>query len=80
MAEYQTARIPTQLPYIPWLLSFREIPAALAAWEKLTLKPDLVLVDGQGALIRAVSVLRASRGAAGFTRYRCGQKPVMRHV
>ncbi|HDS6402276.1 TPA: deoxyribonuclease V [Morganella morganii subsp. morganii] len=48
VAEYQTARIPTQLPYIPGLLSFREIPAALAAWEKLTLKPDLVLVDGQG--------------------------------
>lgn len=48
VAEYQIARIPTQLPYIPGLLSFREIPAILAAWEKLTLKPDLVLVDGQG--------------------------------
>jgi deoxyribonuclease V len=37
-----------EFPYIPGLLSFREIPLTLAAWEKLSLVPDLVLVDGQG--------------------------------
>ena len=42
------ARIPTQMPYIPGLLSFREIPAVLAAWEQLTVLPDLLLCDGQG--------------------------------
>jgi deoxyribonuclease V len=42
------ARCPTTFPYIPGLLSFREIPAVLAALEKLTVLPDLLLCDGQG--------------------------------
>lgn len=42
------ARLPTAFPYVPGLLSFREIPAVLEALEKLTTWPDLVLCDGQG--------------------------------
>ena len=41
-------REPTRMPYIPGLLSFREIPAALGAFEQLSRRPDLVMVDGQG--------------------------------
>src|SRR5262245_2592580 len=33
-----TATVP--FPYIPGLLSFRECPAVLQAWEKLSMKPD----------------------------------------
>jgi deoxyribonuclease V len=39
---------PVAFPYVPGLLSFREIPAALAAAEDLTTEPDVLLCDGQG--------------------------------
>ncbi|MGV3558890.1 deoxyribonuclease V [Larkinella arboricola] len=35
-------------PYIPGLLSFREIPSLLEAWAKLKTEPDVVMFDGQG--------------------------------
>ena len=35
-------------PYVPGLLSFRESPLILAACEKTSNTPDLILIDGQG--------------------------------
>ncbi|MGQ0602755.1 MAG: deoxyribonuclease V [Anaerolineales bacterium] len=43
-----TADAPLVFPYIPGLLAFREGPAVLAAWDKLSTKPDVVMFDGQG--------------------------------
>jgi deoxyribonuclease V len=37
-----------EFPYVPGLLSFREAPLILAALERITVTPDLIMVDGQG--------------------------------
>jgi len=37
-----------EFPYIPGLLSFREIPVMLEALEKINTVPDVILCDGQG--------------------------------
>lgn len=46
--EVKTAEGKLNFPYIPGLLSFRESPLVVAACEKLSTTPDLLLVDGQG--------------------------------
>ncbi len=37
-----------EFPYVPGLLSFREVPPLLKAFEALRRKPDVILCDGQG--------------------------------
>lgn len=46
--DQAVARQPTRFPYVPGLLSFRELPAVLEALEGLSVEPDLLLCDGQG--------------------------------
>lgn len=48
VTERALVRVPTTFPYVPGLLSFREIPGVLAALETLRVPPDLILCDGQG--------------------------------
>lgn len=48
LADFAVARLPTRFPYVPGLLSFREIPAALRALSALGVRPQLLLCDGQG--------------------------------
>lgn len=44
-AETDESRL---FPYLPGFLSFREVPVYLAALAKLGVRPELLLVDGQG--------------------------------
>jgi deoxyribonuclease V len=46
--EVARAEKPLLFPYVPGYLSFREGPAVLAAFEKLSRLPDLAFFDGQG--------------------------------
>jgi deoxyribonuclease V len=46
--EEATAVATLRFPYVPGLLSFRELPAVAEAWGKLRTRPDVLIFDGQG--------------------------------
>ncbi len=47
--EVKIGKAPTVWPYIPGLLSFREAPAILRAFEQLQSIPEAIIFDGQGS-------------------------------
>ncbi len=48
VVDSEVAACAVRFPYIPGLLSFREVPPLLTAFDRLRTEPDLVIVDGQG--------------------------------
>ncbi|MGD1102847.1 MAG: deoxyribonuclease V [Terriglobia bacterium] len=46
--ERRMARRKLRFPYVPGLLSFRESPVLLAAFARLRVSPDVILIDGHG--------------------------------
>lgn len=43
-----SATADVDFPYVPGYLSFRELPALVEAWERLQVRPDAIIFDGQG--------------------------------
>lgn len=43
---YSLTKVP--IPYIPGFLNFREAPVIIKAWRQLAIRPDVLLVDGNG--------------------------------
>lgn len=50
LVESQVVELPTELPYIPGALSYREGNALIQVIQKLTQQPDVIMFDGQGIL------------------------------
>ena len=50
VVERVHAVAPTEIPYIPGLLSFREGGAILAGFQELSVDPDLAVFDGSGRI------------------------------
>ena len=48
LVDTSVVSMEVKFPYVPGLLSFREIPPLIAAWEGLGTEPDVVMLDGQG--------------------------------
>jgi len=48
VVEQATAARDDAFPYVPGLLSFREVPVALDALARLRVTPDVLICDGQG--------------------------------
>jgi deoxyribonuclease V len=48
LVDHAVVKDTIPFPYVPGLLSFREIPMLLKAWERLSTKPDVIIADGVG--------------------------------
>lgn len=61
----------TDFPYVPGLFAYRELPALLAALDRLTVAPDVLVADGHGiahprrfGLASHLGVVTAGRASA----------------
>jgi len=48
LLSYSLVKAETKFPYVPQYLGFREVPALVEAWNQIHVKPDILVLDGQG--------------------------------
>ncbi|SNR59050.1 deoxyribonuclease V [Desulfurobacterium atlanticum] len=66
-----------EIPYVPGFLAFREIPLLVRAFNKLSTKPDIVIVDGHGiAHPRRMGVASHFGVVTGTPTIGCAKKPL----
>lgn len=76
VVEIASARGTIDFPYIPGLLSFREIPLLREAWFRLRQKPEILICDGQGIAHPAPDRIGQSSGSGiGRLHGRMREKP-----
>jgi deoxyribonuclease V len=46
--DQATASVHVDFPYVPGLLSFRELPPLALAWDRLGVRPDVLIFDAHG--------------------------------
>jgi len=76
--ETRVARVPTAMPYVPGLLSFRELPALLQALAQLSRRPGLAFIDGHGiAHPRRLGIAAHFGVATGLPSIGVAKKPLV---
>ncbi|MFY9308940.1 MAG: deoxyribonuclease V [Bacteroidia bacterium] len=72
---YSLVKAETRFPYVPGFLAFREVPALVQVWERIPVKPDLLVVDGHGiAHPRRLGIAAHFGGITGQPSMGCAKK------
>ena len=78
VVERSGRRLPCRFPYVPGLLSFRELPALLEAFRALSTMPDVVICDGHGiAHPRRMGIASHLGLWLGVPTVGCAKKPLV---
>ncbi|MGE5172683.1 MAG: deoxyribonuclease V [Betaproteobacteria bacterium] len=78
LVEQQSSVQELSFPYVPGFLSFREGPAIIAALRKLSHRPDLILVDGQGiAHPRGIGIASSAGVLTGIPAIGCAKSRLL---
>ncbi len=81
MLDRTTAVGKIPFPYIPGLLSFREGPVLIKAFQRLKLKPDVMIYDGQGIAHPRGMGLASHMGLwLGIPSIGCAKTPLLKRV